>query len=440
MLTRLCTELAARDVGAAAGGGARDGARHPARRGPGREGRSHLATDLRGGRHRGLPARGRSTPRSARRSTQKEGFSWHSSQQTRAGQDAVLATVARLVTAADGDTLYRDVYLRRAAELLVADRRPRPTTSRAVTSREQLDEAARAGARGGGAPGLGAGPRARDARGRHCSARWTPSRRRSPPRRRSTGRRPCVLDPLSPGLTSFSKRWSDAGAGARGGERGARGARARRCRGAASCTRRGSARSRRSTVAGAAAPAGRGADRGSAAPPRTSSSRRSRRSSGATRRPSQGLAESMLGTSAADARPADEEAAPTARARIAAPDVLGEPLPEACLSRAKALGLEPVEVDARVAGGGGRDRRLRGALRDGRVRRRPRPGERRRRARDARGGGGGHPARRRGGLRRDDLALRAAPVRELGRRPLRSGARAPRGAADGDRIPRARSP
>ena len=34
------------------------------------------------------------------------------------GQEGMLATVARLVTAADGDTLYRDVYLRRAAELL----------------------------------------------------------------------------------------------------------------------------------------------------------------------------------------------------------------------------------------------------------------------------------------------------------------------------------
>jgi hypothetical protein len=33
-------------------------------------------------------------------------------------RDRVLATITRLVTAADGDTLYRDVYLHRAAELL----------------------------------------------------------------------------------------------------------------------------------------------------------------------------------------------------------------------------------------------------------------------------------------------------------------------------------
>jgi hypothetical protein len=33
-------------------------------------------------------------------------------------RDRVLATVTRLVTAADGDTLSRDVYLHRAAELL----------------------------------------------------------------------------------------------------------------------------------------------------------------------------------------------------------------------------------------------------------------------------------------------------------------------------------
>jgi len=54
------------------------------------------------------------------------------------GQEGVLGTVAQLVTAADGDTLYRDVYLRRAAELLS----PLVTEAHyesAMTSRGQLD-------------------------------------------------------------------------------------------------------------------------------------------------------------------------------------------------------------------------------------------------------------------------------------------------------------
>jgi hypothetical protein len=38
--------------------------------------------------------------------------------QLRAAETHALATITRLVIAADGDTLYRDVYLRRALELL----------------------------------------------------------------------------------------------------------------------------------------------------------------------------------------------------------------------------------------------------------------------------------------------------------------------------------
>jgi hypothetical protein len=41
-----------------------------------------------------------------------------SQSEAQGAQDRVLATIARLITAADGDTLYRDVYLRRAVELL----------------------------------------------------------------------------------------------------------------------------------------------------------------------------------------------------------------------------------------------------------------------------------------------------------------------------------
>jgi hypothetical protein len=54
----------------------------------------------------------------------------------------------------------------------------------------------------------------------------------------------------------------------------------------------------------------------------------------------QGLAESMLGR----AQPAGQEGTATARGAITAPAVLGEPLPGACLPRAKALGLEGGET------------------------------------------------------------------------------------------------
>jgi hypothetical protein len=40
------------------------------------------------------------------------------SQETRADDTQALRLIARLLIAADGDTLYRDVYLRRARELL----------------------------------------------------------------------------------------------------------------------------------------------------------------------------------------------------------------------------------------------------------------------------------------------------------------------------------
>jgi hypothetical protein len=58
----------------------------------------------------------------------------------------------------------------------------------------------------------------------------------------------------------------------------------------------------------------------------------------------QSLADAMLGGRAAAARPTGEQGAPATRAAIAAPDVLGQPLPEASLSRATALGLERVEA------------------------------------------------------------------------------------------------
>jgi hypothetical protein len=55
------------------------------------------------------------------------------------------------------------------------------------------------------------------------------------------------------------------------------------------------------------------------------------------------LATSMVGRQAGGP-PAGADSAPTAQAGIATPAVLGEPLPDACLTRAKALGLEAAET------------------------------------------------------------------------------------------------
>src|SRR5215468_10934672 len=53
------------------------------------------------------------------------------------GADATLSTVTRLVTVAEGDTLYRDVYLRRAAELLA----PTVTQERYEVAVKSADQA-----------------------------------------------------------------------------------------------------------------------------------------------------------------------------------------------------------------------------------------------------------------------------------------------------------
>ena len=123
-----------------------------------------------------------------------------------AGPDHVLATITRLVAAADGDTLYRDVYLRRAAELLA------PIVSEtqyeaALTTREQVNAVLA------------------QARGAVGSQDWTKVREfgtRAAQLRRSLddeqaalaaadavyGAPAVVLDPLSPGIRISSPRWT----------------------------------------------------------------------------------------------------------------------------------------------------------------------------------------------------------------------------------------
>ena len=104
-----------------------------------------------------------------------------------AGPDHVLATITRLAAAADGDTLYRDVYLRRAAELLA------PIVSEtqyeaALTTREQVN-AVLAQARG--AVGSQDWTKVRELGRvpRNCAGPWTTVRRHSRRRTRCTGRR-----------------------------------------------------------------------------------------------------------------------------------------------------------------------------------------------------------------------------------------------------------
>ena len=255
---------------------------------------------------------------------------------TDAERPAILATVARLVTVADGDTLYRDVYLRRAAELLS------PIVSEAhyqgaVTGRAQLEtllsQARAAVARQDWEQVREVGSRAADMQRSLDAEKETLD-----VADKVYGAPTVVLDPLSYGLKSPAKRWSDP-AQARGevcatlvelarDDAGAGALYAARQRALEGLVVPGASASGAKTAAPAAGNVEQQAlqalERGDTAA-------------------LQNLADSMLGR--ATAAPAAGQAdAPRARAGITVPDVLGEPFPEACLPRAKTLGLEPVEA------------------------------------------------------------------------------------------------
>src|SRR5262245_18944049 len=118
-------------------------------------------------------------------------------------KERVLATVSRLVMAADGDTLYRDVYLNRAGDLLA----PIVTEASWVASLGGRDQLAR----------LLAQARAAVAQQDWANVHETGARAASLQRSLDAdkavhavaesvyGAPPVVLDPFSPGLTS--KRW-----------------------------------------------------------------------------------------------------------------------------------------------------------------------------------------------------------------------------------------
>jgi hypothetical protein len=249
----------------------------------------------------------------------------------------VLATVARLVTAADGDTLCRDLYLGRAAQLLA----PLVTEARYQDALRQQELLGRV---------LGQARAAVErkdwARVRELGARGADLRRGLDAEHETLAAAAAVygapavaLDPLSPGLTRLTKRWPDAAR-----------ARAETSAVLAELTTEDPTAgtlyaSRRKALDALSLPgAATGGARGSDAP----------RGGGAELQALQALergdaealrnlAEAMLGSPGA-ASPATGAGAPALSGRIAVPATLTEPFPDACLPRLAALGFERVEA------------------------------------------------------------------------------------------------
>jgi hypothetical protein len=247
-------------------------------------------------------------------------------------KDRVLATVTRLVTAADGDTLYRDVYLHRAAELLS----PIVTEASWVASVGSRDQLARLLAQARAAVGQ------QDWANVHETGARAASLQRSLDADKAVldvaetvyGASPVALDPFSPGLTS--KRWGSA-AQARTDVSAALGELA-----SADATRRDLYAARQRAVEGLVVPGAPAA--GAPAPPTSSASAEQQALQALERGDASALetlAASMLGgrtATAGDAGPA------AARGAIVVPDALGEPFPAASVGKAKSLGLEAVET------------------------------------------------------------------------------------------------
>lgn len=253
---------------------------------------------------------------------------------SRVEQKGALATVERLVTAADGDTLYRDVYLRRAADILS----PLITEASFAAAAKGREELTRLLAQAQVAVTRQDWPQVREIGARAAAQqRSLDADKGLISAAESVYAAPAVvLDPLSPGLTS--KRWSSA-AQARADVTAALSELARE-----DAAARELYASRQSVLAGlklAGAPgAGTPGEGASTANIEQQALQALERGDASAL---EGLADAMLGRSAG-ARPAGEEGTPTARAGIVLPGVLGEPLPAACLPRAKALGLEGVET------------------------------------------------------------------------------------------------
>jgi hypothetical protein len=246
----------------------------------------------------------------------------------------VLSTVTRLVTAADGDTLYRDVYLRRGAEQLAAIVSEARYES-ALTSREQLNtllaQARAAVGRQDWAQVREVGTRAAELR------RSLDSERETLAAADAVYTAPAVVpDPLSPGIPIATPRWTNA-AQVRQEVSAALTELVRddaafgqfyaaRQRALASLTVRGGMSLPEAGTSSATTEqqALQAIERGDAAAV-------------------QALADAMLGKTSGATQPAT--AGPqSARARLIVPTDVGEPLPESCVPRARALGLEPVQT------------------------------------------------------------------------------------------------
>jgi hypothetical protein len=246
----------------------------------------------------------------------------------------VLATITRLVVAADGDTLYRDVYLRRAAELLA----PIVSEARyesALTTREQLNtlvvQARAAVARQDWVQVREVGTRAAELR-RSLDGEQTALAAAD-----AVYAAPAVLlDPLSPGIPILSQRWTSP-AQVRQEVSGvlAELARVDAAAGQLYTARKGAIDA---LVVPGASTAGEG-EASNASVEQQALQALERGDVAAV----QALADGMLGHTSGAPRPS-ADGTQTAHARLIVPAVLGEPLPEPCLSRAKTLGLEAVET------------------------------------------------------------------------------------------------
>jgi hypothetical protein len=244
----------------------------------------------------------------------------------------VLATVTRLVTAADGDTLYRDVYLRRAAELLAPVVNETQYDS-ALTQREQLN-AVLAQARA--AVGRQDWNQVRELGMRAAQLRRSPDDEQAALAAAAAvyGAPAVALDPFSPGIRISSHRWTSAEQ-----------ARQEVSAMLAELTRDDAAlgqlyAARRRTIDALSVPGaiGTSSDSAPGADIQQQALQALERGDVAA---VNAFAEAMLGrvTAAATAQSGE-----SASARLIASGVLGEPFPEACLSRAKAVGLESAEA------------------------------------------------------------------------------------------------
>lgn len=249
-----------------------------------------------------------------------------------AGPDPVLATVTRLVAVADGDTLYRDVYLQRAAELLA----PMITETQyeaALATREQLNTVlgqARA------AVGRQDWAKVRELGTRAAQLRGTLDDQQAALAAADAvfGAPPVALDPLSPGIRLSSPRWTSPD-GARQDISATLGLLTRED---APLSQLYAARQR--AIDALRVPGALGTT-----PATAGAGDLEQQALQALERGDiaalNGVADTMLGTVTTAAAATGSG---LARARVIASDVLGEPFPEASVARAASWGLEPADA------------------------------------------------------------------------------------------------